>query len=80
MKHLSIIVRADWDEEANVWVATSTDIQGLAVESVSLEELRKRVNDAICDLIEMNGIESDLPEIPIHIMAECLDVIPNPCR
>ncbi|MDX3927659.1 MAG: DUF1902 domain-containing protein [Shinella sp.] len=33
MKHVSIIVRAAWDEEASVWVATSSDIDGLAVEA-----------------------------------------------
>ena len=78
MKHASIIVRADWDEEAKVWVATSADIAGLAVEASTMEELQKKVLGAIEDLIELNGVASDLPEIPVCIMAQHLARLPNP--
>ena len=79
MRHVSIIVRASWDEEASVWVATSNDIDGLAVESETLETLEKKVLAAVSDLLELNGVQSDLPEIPVHIMAEHLAKVPNPC-
>ncbi|MEZ5813001.1 MAG: DUF1902 domain-containing protein [Rhizobiaceae bacterium] len=79
MKHASIVVRAEWDEEAGVWVATSSDIEGLAVEAESMEALQPKVLSAICDLMELNGLDSDLTEIPVHIMAERLSRIPNPC-
>ncbi|WP_112716551.1 DUF1902 domain-containing protein [Hyphomicrobiales bacterium] len=78
MKHVSIFVRADWDDEAGVWVATSNDIDGLAVEAETLEALSPRVLAAISDLLELNGISSDLAEIPVHIMAEQLARVPNP--
>ncbi|ANP84352.1 DUF1902 domain-containing protein [Rhizobium leguminosarum] len=78
MKHASIIVRADWDEEAGVWVASSNDIEGLAVEADTLEALEPKVVAAITDLFELNGFTSSLPEIPVHIMAEQLVRIPNP--
>ncbi|ACI53886.1 putative RNase H-like HicB family nuclease [Rhizobium leguminosarum] len=78
MKHASIIVRADWDEEAGVWVASSNDIEGLAIEADTLEALEPKVVAAITDLFELNGFTSSLPEIPIHIMAEQLVRIPNP--
>lgn len=78
MKHASIIVRADWDEEAGVWVASSSDIEGLAVEADTLEALEPKVVAAITDLFELNGFTSSLPEIPIHILAEQLVRIPNP--
>jgi hypothetical protein len=71
----SIIVRATWDEEAEVWVATSKDIDGLAIEAPTLEALEPKVLAALSDLsdlIELNGIYSDLAEIPVHIMAEQL--------
>lgn len=83
MNHVSIIVRAEWDEEAQVWVATSKDIDGLAVEADTLEALKDKVTTAICDLVEVNGLgegQKDLPEIPIHIMSEQLARIPNPCH
>ncbi|WP_416063965.1 DUF1902 domain-containing protein [Rhizobium sp. ZK1] len=78
MKHVSIVVRAEWDEEAAVWVASSSDIDGLAVEADTLEALEPKVIAAITDLLELNGFTSDLPEIPVHIMAEQLVRIPNP--
>ena len=78
MKHVSIIVRAAWDEEAAVWVATSSDIDGLAVEAETVEALEKKVLAAISDLMELNGVQSDLPEIPVHIMSEHLAKVPNP--
>ena len=78
MRHFSIIVRASWDDEAGVWVASSTDIDGLAIEAATIEALEPKVLAALGDLIELNGIDSDLPEIPVHIMTEQLVRIPNP--
>lgn len=80
MKHATIVVRADWDDEADVWVASSTDVAGLAVEAATLEALNEKVMSALCDLIELNGDGWDGPEIPVHIMAEQVSRIPNPCR
>jgi hypothetical protein len=74
----SIIVRASWDDEAEVWVASSKDIDGLSVEAPTLEGLEPKVVAALSDLIELNGIDSDLAEIPVHIMEEQLLRIPNP--
>lgn len=82
MQRLSIIVRAAWDEDARVWVASSSDIAGLSVEAETFEALQTKVIGAVSDLIELNGLGegSDLPEIPIHFMAEQMARIPNPCR
>ncbi|PYB77913.1 hypothetical protein DMY87_01895 [Rhizobium wuzhouense] len=49
-------MRATWDDEAEVWVATSNDIEGLAVESDSMEKLQPKVMAAVADLLELNGI------------------------
>ncbi|KQS63479.1 hypothetical protein ASG39_16565 [Rhizobium sp. Leaf371] len=78
MKSIPILVRAAWDAEASVWVATSRDIDGLAVEAGSMEELETKVLAAVADLVALNGSPSDLPEIPVHIMAEHVAKIPNP--
>lgn len=82
MKNVSIIVRADWDEEAGVWVASTTDIQGLAVEAETLEALRDKIVAAVSDLVEVNGGFEDgtLPDIPVRIMSEQIARIPNPCH
>ncbi|MBX9467448.1 DUF1902 domain-containing protein [Rhizobium sp. WL3] len=78
MNMRSIFVRASWDDEAEVWVATSRDIEGLAVESETMETLQPKVMAAVADLLELNGIGSDLPEIPVHILAEQIGKVPNP--
>lgn len=78
MKILSIIVKANWDDEAQVWVATTNDIDGLSVEADTMEALKAKVDAALIDLIELNGAISDLPEIPVHIMSDQLSRIPNP--
>ena len=70
MQKHSIIVRATWDATAGVWVATTDDICGLAVESEDFEHLKEKVRAALADLIELNGFDSELPEVPVHLMAD----------
>jgi predicted RNase H-like HicB family nuclease len=79
MAHHLIIVRADWDDEARVWVASSDDLPGLNTEAATLENLRDKVLVMASELIELGNLpSSDLPEIPIHILAESSARIPNP--
>ena len=78
MPHQSIIVRAIWDAEAGVWVATSEDVPGLVAEAATFEALKQTVLTRIGELIELNGVASTLPEIPVHILAEHMDRIANP--
>ena len=63
-----------------MWVATSDDIDGLAVEAESRETLTEKVVAAIADLIEINGVDTDLPEIPVHVMSEDLRRVANRSR
>jgi hypothetical protein len=74
----SIIVHATWDEEALVWVATSDDIDGLAIEAQTIEALEPKVKSALSDLIELNRISSPLAEIPIRIVSEQHSRVSNP--
>ena len=78
MKNPTIIVKADWDDDAKVWVATSTDIDGLATEADTLEALRTKVLTMIAELLELNEDRSDLPEIPVQIIARQAALVPNP--
>jgi hypothetical protein len=73
-----IIVRATWDGEAAVWVATSDDVIGLVTEADTLELLSTKLKVLIPELLELNGSPSALREIPVHILAgETIKVI-NP--
>lgn len=51
MNHV-IVVRADWDDEAEVWVATTSDLAGLVTEAPSIEALRQKLPGMILDLLE----------------------------
>ena len=52
-------VNINWDTEAKVWYALSTDIPGIALESDSYNVLINRVRLAIPELIELNGIKDN---------------------
>jgi len=82
MKHASILVRAEWDEAAKVWVATTADLDGLAIEAATMELLMEKIPGALCDLMELNGSDSisEMAEIPYHVMAQRVGRIPNPCH
>jgi len=55
-------VLADWDAEANVWVATSDDVPGLATEAETIEGLTTRLRTMIPELLEANGLlPGDVP-------------------
>lgn len=58
-----------WDNEASVWVATSDDVEGLVLESGSLDALIERVRFAIPELLELNAKKS----------AKDLDAVANIC-
>jgi Domain of unknown function (DUF1902) len=61
----TIIVRAEWDEEASVWVATSEEI-GLVTEAHSLELLRAKLPAMVQDLMDP---ALDGQVVPIEIIA-----------
>ena len=53
---LEYVVNFEWDDEAKVWIATSDDIDGLVLESESLDRLMQRVRIAAPELIEQNHL------------------------
>ena len=60
-------VSLTWDNEAYVWLASSNDVPGLALESGSLDALIERVKFAIPDLLELKDTA-----LKIHFYAERL--------
>ncbi|MBI1202990.1 MAG: DUF1902 domain-containing protein [Rhodopseudomonas sp.] len=69
-----IIVHADWDPDASVWVATTSDLRGLVTEAASIEALRAKLPGMILDLLEESG-DTDLP-VSIEIVARASDRLP----
>lgn len=66
-----VIVRADWDEEAKVWTASSHDVYGLNTEADSIEQLRAKLPGMIADLLEANNVA--VPPTSIEIIAYVRD-------
>ncbi len=66
-----IVIHADWDPEAAVWVATTNDLKGLVTEADTIEALRAKLPGMILDLLEEHGV-SDLPA-SIEIVARASD-------
>lgn len=58
-----LFIRAEWDEEAMVWVATSDDVPGLATEAVTMEDLINKLKVMIPELLMANNtvIEDEVP-------------------
>ena len=51
------VIRAEWDNEALVWVAVSDDVPGLATESDTLENLVCKLKSLIPELLMANGLD-----------------------
>lgn len=73
----TIVVRAVWDAEADVFVATSSDVPGLVAEGATFQELQAKLSVLIPELLELNrdlssvdGAEPYLEEMPLVLMAE----------
>ena len=69
------IVRAIWDGEAKVFVATSEDVPGLATEAPTIEALLEKLRVMIPELLEANGLlptsgKPEWPEVPISLLAK----------
>ena len=74
----TILVRADWDPEARVYVATSDDVPGLVAEAATLEALEAKLQDLIPELLELNASllpegrleEGDWTDVPMVLVSQ----------
>lgn len=69
------VVRAQWDRDAKVWWASSEDIPGLVTEAASFDDLVKNVLDIAPDLLAANGEGGGGVGLPIHVMADRVEMI-----
>ena len=68
-----LFVRAEWDEKALVWVATSDDAPGLATEEDTLEALIEKLKIMIPELLDANGSEQGY-EVPFEILTRRFEI------
>ena len=55
---MEYIINFTWDDEADVWIATSDDIPGLVLESGSFDALLERTRFAVPELLALNNMIS----------------------
>ena len=67
-------IKFTWDAEAAVWIATSSDVPGLVLESGSFDALVERVKQTVPELISLNG--KKVPDFRLSFTAEREDVVP----
>ncbi len=60
-------INADWDNEVGVWVATSDDLEGLAIEAETIDALINRLKVVIPELLELNHPEMVGDELPFML-------------
>jgi predicted RNase H-like HicB family nuclease len=73
MRVKPFFVRAEWDEEASVWVATSDDIPGLVTEEATMEVLIEKLKILIPELLEANGVHVD-QQVPFEVMTRRFEI------
>jgi predicted RNase H-like HicB family nuclease len=61
-----LFIRAEWDAEASVWVATSDDVPGLATESETIEALIEKLRVMIPELLSANGLPDE--DVPFELL------------
>jgi len=68
-------VRAEWDGDAGVWVATSDDVPGLVTEADTLERLIEKLRTMVPEMLELNGVLSAeaAAVAPFRVIAERLE-------
>ena len=73
----TLIVEAECDAEAKVWVATSDDVPGLATEADTIDALRSKLEIMIPELLAENGaLPEGVPDIPYELRSAGRTALP----
>ena len=56
---MKAIIHAVWDTEAQVWVAQSENVPGLATEADTIEALTAKLRNIIPELLMLNNLISE---------------------
>jgi predicted RNase H-like HicB family nuclease len=68
-------VKAEWDDAASVWVASSDDVPGLATGADTFEALIDKLKIVIPELLEANGLLPDgTTDVPFAVTAERIEM------
>jgi len=62
-------VTCRWDEEAGVWYVADSDVPGLAYEADTLEEMERKLQAVIPELLELNQPDYVPGPVPFELIA-----------
>ncbi len=74
-----LLIRAEWDEDARVWVAASDDVPGLATEAETFDALSSKLDVLVPELLDAKGY-TETPEVPIEVLARKISVVHRAAR
>ena len=72
---MTYTIQAQWDPEADVWLATSDQVPGLAIEAKTMEELVERLRAVVPELLELNQSIRAGEEIVFQLRSERREVV-----
>ena len=75
MQRTPLFVRAEWDEEGQVWVATSDDVPGLATEERTMELLIEKLRVMIPELLELNRGAAQHEDIAFEMLSRRFETV-----
>jgi len=67
---MHFIIKAFWDSEASVWVASSDDELGLVAEAESLDTLMVKIRELVPELVELNGLVPENDSAPYDLLVQ----------
>lgn len=72
----SLLVKAIWDPDASVWVATSEDVPGLVTEAATVEALALKLRVMIPELLAANKADSRSYPTSFELVSRRRECIP----
>lgn len=81
----TIRIRAEWDPEAGVYVATTDDMVGLVAESETLDGLATKLQSLVPEMLNLNGLPDlgidPMPDrdAPFELVAQSKTLAPAHC-
>lgn len=73
-------VRAEWDDEASVWVASSDDVPGLVTEAATIEALNDKLQVLVPELLEANACMPADRSVTVELLARRFSVAVAPAN
>lgn len=68
-------IKAMWDSEAGMWVASSDEVSGLCTEAETMELLIEKLKTIVPELLQANGVIFSPHQLAFHIVSERTEMV-----